>query len=117
MKLTIKKSPEIILIFGVLFYWIESSIIFNPIAIILLLFLGLTLLTKSKIIKALTSIIFSLLSIFMLLAVLSEYREFETGNMDGIQLLVVGLSIFVTTLGLSIIIGIKNVLNVEVDEN
>ena len=104
----IKKLPELLLITGVAFYWYDTSVLFNPIAIGLTLILGLTIITKSVIIKTFTSITFALLSIFMILAVISEYREFGIGDIEGTKMLAIGLSIFISAFGLSIIMGIKN---------
>jgi len=110
MKKITTKLPEILLIVGVAFYWLETSIFLNPIAIGLMLFLSLTLITKNKIIKTLTSITFALLSIYMIFAVISEYQEFEIGNVEGFKPIIVGLSIFITSLILSVIMGIKGLL-------
>ena len=108
MKLILKKVPEILLIISVLFYWAETSLLFNPIAIILLVFLLLTLITGNKILKYITSITFGIISIYLVFAVLSEYREFENGDFEGIKMLVIGLAIFLTSLSLSIIMAISN---------
>lgn len=43
----------------------------------------------------------------MILAVISEFSEFESGSSEGLELITVGLSIFITTLILSTLLGIK----------
>jgi len=112
MKEILKKSPEILLIIGVLVFWFETTL-FNPIAITLLILLALSLRKENKIIKMVTSIIFGLLSVFMLFAVISEFSEFETGSSEGLKLLFIGSSIFIVTLVLSVIIGMKGVVKVS----
>ena len=108
MKKISSKLPQIILIIGVLIYWVDSTSIFNPFALIGVLILILSIFIHSKIINILTAVIFAIISIVMLLAVLSEFLEFETGDAEGIKLLLIGSSIFISTLILSIIIGIKS---------
>ena len=107
MKKFLNILPEILLIIGVFFYWIETSILINPIAIALVLLLSITMFTNYKTLKIVSSVIFGLLSLFMLIAIISEYREFESGNSEGLKMLAIGLGIFVSTFALSLIMGIK----------
>ena len=107
MKKVLNKLPEILLLIAVLFYWNETSILLNPIAILLLLLISFSIFTKNKLVKILTSVIFSLLSLYMIFAVISEYREFDIGSSEGTKLLVIGSLIFVTTFLSSVIMGVR----------
>ena len=85
----------------------------KEIAMLLLILLLFSLKKENNIIRIITSIIFGLLSLFMLLAVISEYREFEVGSLEGLKLLLIGSSLFLTTLILSVIIGVRGNITVS----
>jgi hypothetical protein len=108
MKIILKKTPEIVLIISVILYWYDTSLLFNPIAIVLLSFLLLTLITGNKILKYITSFILGMISIYLAFAVISEYREFGNDDFEEIELLFIGLAIFLTSLTLSILMAISN---------
>jgi len=76
---------------------------------VLLVLLLLSLKKENKVIRIITSLFFGLLSLFMLLAVISEYSEFEARSLEGLKLLLIGSSLFITTLVLSVIIGARNI--------
>lgn len=78
----------------------RSNINYFMIAIIALILI--LMLWRNRIYAILISIVLGLASFYMVLAVFSEFREFPSGHPDGIQLLVVGLLIF---LGLAITAG------------
>ena len=103
-----KRLPETLLIIGVLYYWVETSIVFNPIAIGLFLILSFLLITNNQIFGIISSLIFIFISVLMILAVISEYREFNVINNESAKLLTTGLLIFVTTFVLSVIMGLKH---------
>lgn len=107
MRKIIYKLPEMLILLMVFIYWYDSATILNPIVLMLSAPLVLLLVTNNKIIQIITSVIYSLISLYMILAVISEFREFEVGDSEGTKLLTIGLSIFVTTFVLSVIIGIK----------
>jgi len=111
MKKVLNKLPEILLLITVLYYWNETSVFLNPIAIILLLFISFSIFTRSKLVKILTSVIFALLSLYMMLAVISEFREFDIGSSEGTKLLVIGSFIFITTFVSSVIMGVRSIIS------
>ena len=98
---------QTLLILLAFFYWHDTSRLFNPVAIVLVLLLVLELSTKKLIITLLSSTIIGLLSLYMMLAVISEYREFPVGDPDGKTLLLVGLSIFISSLLLSVFMSVR----------
>ncbi len=109
----IKKSPILLLITAVTIYWNDTAYIFNPVAIGLMLLLILLLITDNIVLKVSTSVIFIILSLYMMLAVISEYREFESGDVEGLKLLVIGLSFFIATFILSLLVLRKREKNVS----
>jgi hypothetical protein len=109
MKKITKILPEMFLLVGVILYWISASITINPIAIILLLLIGLSLYLKNKVLNIITSGLFVLLSLWMILALFSEFREFDTGDVEGIKMLVFGFLIFIPTLISAVFLGIKKI--------
>lgn len=78
----------------------KSNINYFMIAIIALILI--LMLWRNKVYAIIISIVLGWASFYMVFAVISEYREFPSGHPDGIQLLVVGLLIF---LGLAITAG------------
>ena len=107
MKKILNNSAQLLLIIGVVYYWIESASLFNPVAIALMLLLFLELIINNLILTLLSSSIIGLLSIYMMLAVISEYREFPAGDAEGKTLLIVGLSIFISSLLLSAFMSVR----------
>jgi len=102
--------PVSLLILMVFYYWFLTALILNPVAIFLLLLLVSTLLFRNIILTVFTSSALSLLSLYMIFAVISEYREFNIGDADGIRLLIGGLALFITTLILSIVMGFRSLV-------
>lgn len=60
MKKAIYLLPEILLLLAVLLYW-ESTLLLNPVAIILFLFLGSVLVTENSLLQVVTAVILALL--------------------------------------------------------
>lgn len=89
--------PEYLLILAVFFYWFSSTP-FNPIAISLLVVLVLQLIFKNNIVGLLIASLLILVSLYMILAVFSEFNEFPTFNYEAKRLLAVGLSFFLSTI-------------------
>lgn len=96
-------SPEYILIGLTLFYWWSTALIWNPVAIGLIALLTTQLFIKNRAIGIALSVILILLSFYMLLALFSEFKEFETVNSEARKLLTVGLALILGTMGMSTI--------------
>ena len=93
--------PEFILILAVIFYWGSAGKIINPIAMILIIGLILQIIFKNRIVGIIIPSLLILASIYMLLALRSEFNEFPTFNADAKELLFVGLSFFIATMTVS----------------
>ncbi|SDX86492.1 hypothetical protein SAMN05444411_110139 [Lutibacter oricola] len=94
--------PEVYLIIASIFYWVNTSTLFNPFAIIFIGVLLYQVIIKNKIAGLLISSVFILLNLYMVLALISELSEFTTSNNSFIRLLVFG----VLFLGLNLIASI-----------
>lgn len=91
MLYSIKKSlPEYYLIASVLFYWYFTATILNPVAIGLLLVLVFQLVYQKAASGIAIASIFLMLNLFMVLALVSELREFVEFTSNYYQLLIVG---------------------------
>lgn len=93
--------PELYLILAVIYYWILTSSVLNPVAIVLLLVLAYQLYTKKQILGIIIASIFIFLNCYMVLALLSELSEFYEFNNQAQQLAIVGF----LYLGFNIIVG------------
>lgn len=100
-KVFLLKSPEYLLILAVLFYYFSAANTFNPIAITLLIALVCQIIFKSKIVGIIIPTVLIFSSLFMLLALISEFNEFPTFNYEAKKLLFVGLTFFILTIVVS----------------
>jgi len=97
--------PEVLLIVATIFYWISSGTLLNPIAIGLIVVMIVQFFLRNDFIGVAIPILLILASIFLLLALFSEYNEFLVKNAVSTRLLLVGLSyifVIVTASGLMI---------------
>ena len=101
LKPRTRNLPEYLLIAAVLFYWVSTAFLLNPVAIGLLAVLVLQLFLKSRVIGIVIPGLLILASFYMLLAMMSELSEFPAFNADARKLLVVGLSFFLSTMVIS----------------
>ena len=102
--------PEMLLMAVALFMAIENLLvngIVNYPMLLLIAFVSIMLLSKNKYMALLTSVAIGIGSLYMMLAVLSEYQEFPKGDTSGLVLLLVGLSICLAALALSAIMPVK----------
>jgi len=83
-------APELYMIAGVLFYWVSTANVFNPIAIVLLIILGWQVYTQKFTSGILIASVFLLLNLYMVLALVSELSEFTSATSSFYQLLIVG---------------------------
>lgn len=85
-----KWISEIYLLAAVIFYWVSTANLLNPIAFFLLAVLTLLFLWKNEILGITISFLFLILSLFMILALISELNEFPKFNKDAQIMLLVG---------------------------
>jgi len=95
------KTPEYYLIASVIFYWYSTSLIFNPVAIVLMSTLIIQIIFRNKISGILIASAFILASTYMLFAMASELNELSIASSAWENMFFVGLSF----LGLNIIMS------------
>ncbi|WP_147376123.1 hypothetical protein [Ichthyenterobacterium magnum] len=91
MKVLKSYLPEIYFALAILYYWSLTALIINYIAIGLLIILGILILTKNNTLGIVISCILILLNLYLVLALLSEFSEFETFNANAKKLLGIGV--------------------------
>lgn len=96
-----KWIPELYLLASALFYWVSTSTLLNPFAIFLVLVLSSLFIWKSKTLGVVVGLLFLILSLYMILALMSELSEFSTFNSDAKAMLGIGAA----WLGLNIILA------------
>lgn len=90
--------PEFLLLAAVIFYWGSAGWGVNYIAIVLLVVLILQIIFKNRIIGIIIPSLLTLASLFLILAVISEFKEFPSVNAEAMKLLLVGLVYFSSTI-------------------
>ena len=101
VKTFILQLPEYLLIAAVLFYWFSTGLAVNYIAIGLIIVLILQIIFKNQIVGIIIPSILVMICLYMLLALMSEFKEFLTFSSDAKELLFVGLSYFISTIIIS----------------
>ena len=89
--------PEFYFLASVIFYWLSSSFI-NPFAWGLPALYILQIIWKNIKPGIIFSAIIGLLSLFMLFALLSEFKEFPAGSREGMKRLIIGGVYFITNI-------------------
>ncbi len=107
LKPYFKLIPEIYFLISVLFYWFSASVLLNPVAIILMAVFILQLIFQNKIIGTTIAVFLLPINLFMILAVVSEFKEFPVINTEAKTLLFVGMLYFGLNILMSVIMGIK----------
>jgi len=82
--------PELLLILSVLYYWFLTPNLFNPIAIGLLTVLVYQIIKKNATLGLVISTVVLFLTLFMVLALLSELSEFNVASPNYYNLLIFG---------------------------
>ena len=98
IKIFILQLPEYLLIAVVFFYWFSTALPVNYIAIGLIIILIFQIILKNRILGIIIPSVLILASLYMLLALTSEFNEFLTFNSDAKELLFVGLSYFISSI-------------------
>ena len=117
VKTVILQLPEYLLIAAVLFYWFSTGLAVNYIAIGLIIVLILQIIFKNRIVGIIIPIILVLICLYMLLALMSEFKEFLTFSSDAKELLFVGLSYFISTIIISGVMIYKYAIFEELNAN
>lgn len=82
--------PELFLIASVLYYWVLTSNLLNPFALGLLAILVYQIINKKSTLGLVISLVIILLTLFMVLALISELSEFEVINQNFKNLIIAG---------------------------
>lgn len=98
LKKIVKNLPELYLIVAVLFYWQSTANLFNPIAIVLLVVLIFQLVFKKQYLGITIATIFIIANLYLILALVSELREFKEITYDFLLLITVGILFIVLNL-------------------
>jgi len=117
VKTFILQLPEYLLIAAVLFYWFSAGLAVNYIAIGLIIVLILQIIFKNRIVGIIIPSILVMICLYMLLALMSEFKEFLTFSSDAKELLFVGLSYFISTIIVSGIMIYKYAIFEELNAN
>ena len=107
IKSIILSLPEYVLIAAVLFYWMSAGRVINFIAIGLLLVVILQIIYKNRVFGIAIPCLLIVTCLYMLLALISELREFPNFNSEAQTLLCVGLFYFLGTILVSVIMIYK----------
>lgn len=106
-KKIILNLPEYLLIAAVIFYWMSAGLVINYIAIALILGIVLQMIFKNRVVGVVIPCLMILVCLYMILALISEVREFPSFNSDAQTLLFVGLLYFILTILASVIMLVK----------
>ena len=117
VKTFILQLPEYLLIAAVLFYWFSTGLAVNYIAIGLIIVLILQIIFKNRIVGIIIPSILVMICLYMLLALMSEFKEFLTFSSDAKELLFVGLSYFISTIIISGVMIYKYAIFEELNTN
>ncbi len=98
IKQLLVSYPEFLLIAIVFFYWFSSGTLLNPIAIGVIVMLIVQLFLRNGIVGVVIPILLMMTSIFLLLALFSEYGEFSVKNAASTRMLIVGVSFILLTI-------------------
>jgi hypothetical protein len=92
MKIRRLKSfiPELFLITSVIYYWTLTSNLLNPFSIGLLAILGYQIISKKATLGLIISAVVVLITLFLVLALISELAEFEVANQNYNNLFIFG---------------------------
>tara|TARA_R100001369_G_scaffold31497_1_gene55892 strand:- start:108 stop:458 length:351 start_codon:yes stop_codon:yes gene_type:complete len=95
--------PELFLISSIIYYWVLSSNLLNPIAIGLLAILIYQIISKKPTLGLIISAVVITLNLFMVLALISELSEFDVVNQNYKNLIIfgslyLGLNVFLASL-------------------
>ncbi len=96
-----KWIPELYLLFSAICYWVATSTLFNPVGICLVALLLALFTWKTKTLGIIVSLLFLILSLYMVLALVSEISHFSTFNTKA----KVMLAVSGTWLGLNILLA------------
>ena len=87
MKTLKTNIPELYLLISILYYWSLTGTLLNWFAIGLLAITVFLIVTQNNILGMVLGVLLVLMNLYMVLALLSEFSEFETINSDALKLI------------------------------
>lgn len=111
LKSIISHIPEISFLLMAIYWFLENLMAspsnINYFMLAVLLFVSALMIWRIRVFALILSIILGIGSLYMLLAVVSEFKEFPKGSPEGIELLITGSLIFLVLAGMAIWMPIK----------
>lgn len=104
-----KSIPELYMLIGILFYWVSTATLFNPIAMVLLILVGWQVYSQKFVSGIIIASVFLMLNLYMILALVSELLEFSSMTSSFYQLLIVGTLFLGSNIVASIFMTLKYV--------
>ena len=101
LKQLIINSPEYYLLAATVVYGFSTTLIINPIAIVLITIITLQLIFKNKTTGLILGCLMFIINIAFLAAVMSELNEFTTMNSQALKLISGGILLFTLNLSMS----------------
>lgn len=106
--------PELIILVVSIFWFVENLLVsgfINYLSLAIIFIVSALLIWKSKVLAIIVTVTLGSGCILMLLAVISEFREFPSGDPTGAKLMVTGSVIFITLAAITICMPVKYLLN------
>ena len=108
--------PEVLLILLSIYWFLDGiNTQINYFAIGLFAIVSTLVLWKNKALAILLAALLGLGSLWMILAVWSEYLEFPKGSPEGVKLLVIGMFIFLVSFACAIVMPVKYLKKTVID--
>ena len=101
--------PELYLVLAILFYWVSTATLLNPIAFILLVLVVSQLIFNKKGIGIFLASLLIILNLYMFLALFSELSEFSAFTVSAQKLLFIGSGFLILNLVMSIKLLLKHI--------
>tara|TARA_R100001369_G_scaffold53752_1_gene80581 strand:- start:2824 stop:3207 length:384 start_codon:yes stop_codon:yes gene_type:complete len=101
--------PELYLVLAILFYWVSTATLLNPIAFILLVLVVSQLIFNKKGIGVFLASLLIILNLYMFLALFSELSEFSAFTVSAQKLLFIGSGFLILNLVMSIKLLLKHI--------
>jgi hypothetical protein len=95
--------PELMLVALTMFYWVSSGTLVNPVAIALILVLTIQIILRNDFLGVVIPILVVMASIYLMLALFSEFSEFHVKNAEARRLILVGIPFILTTIASSVL--------------
>src|SRR5687768_3575530 len=97
------RLPEPLLLLATIYSWMLTGTLVNPVPIAIIVLLVILMFSGSRILGQSLALLLVFISIYFMLAVVSEYSDFPVVNAEAVRLLVFGLGFFGISLGIATI--------------